>query len=303
MKKEIKIITIILLLILMKINKVYAMDVDITPGNPVYYNYNATSTYTGIQSNRTITNLQFYQFHSNNQNARDFKASIYFPQSVNDEIVANQWDISFIVMTSGHPNISLDTKSCEVSNPIPEEYLQIDKIQDNLNDYEIATNYGSLTFYAVNCYNTTFIGVPITLRILNTDILYETNDTYQRTIISRYWNFSQREKTTNNSGVESAITSQTQQVTSKIDEINNADYNGTTEQPNTSGYDSYETNEQALLTNMSNMNLNDVSIAIDNNSSGFVWNTMTRLIQSNSLIFSMIISILSIGIIKLMLSR
>ena len=54
---------------------------------------------------------------------------------------------------------------------------------------------------------------------------------------------------------------------------------------------------------MEEMDLNDVDIAIDTDSSNFVWNTMTSIIQSNALIFSMIISILSIGVIKLMLGR
>lgn len=127
-----------------------------------------------------------------------------------------------------------------------------------------------------------------------------------------YYNnsFNYSVSTDPNTGLLQDITNQNETIINqnnttnqKLDDLKDADYNGATEQPNTDNYEDYEENEQALLDNMSSMNLNDVSIAIDNNSSGFVWNTLTRFIQSNSLIFSMIISILSIGIIKLMLSR
>lgn len=99
------------------------------------------------------------------------------------------------------------------------------------------------------------------------------------------------------------IINQNTQINNSINDLKDADYNGTTEQPNTSNYDDYEDAEEDLLDNMDNMDLDDVTIAIDTNSSNFVWNTMTSLIQSNALIFSMIISILSLGVVKLMLGR
>ncbi len=110
--------------------------------------------------------------------------------------------------------------------------------------------------------------------------------------------------------IENAIQNQTQtqhqdslNEQQAINGITNADYNGTLEEPNKSDYDTYQNKEDTLLGNMQSMDLNSVDIAIDANSSNFVWNTMTRLIQSHAMIFSMVISLLSIGVIKLMLSR
>lgn len=88
----------------------------------------------------------------------------------------------------------------------------------------------------------------------------------------------------------------------KIDDMINAD-SSATESPDDSGYDDYESAEGDLKDKVNQADLTNLSIGIDSKSSTWVWDTLTRLIQSSSAVFSMIISILSIGVIKLALGR
>ena len=47
----------------------------------------------------------------------------------------------------------------------------------------------------------------------------------------------------------------------------------------------------------------DIDISLDTKTSEFFWDTFTRIINTNSLIYGLIISVLSLGIIKLILNR
>lgn len=47
----------------------------------------------------------------------------------------------------------------------------------------------------------------------------------------------------------------------------------------------------------------DIDISLDTKTSTFFWDTFTRIINTNSLIYGLIISVLSLGIIKLILNR
>lgn len=212
-------VLIALVLSFIKACDVYAMDVDISYANSKYYDYTGVNSYNAIKTTRVLTDLQFYKFEvdPNDIDARDFMSVIYFPESVNDEIRTGQWDISFLIMTQGSPMVMLDTKGCELINPIPEETWYMFTDSQGHTYHDIITNEGQNTFYAVNCYNTSFINVPIRLRVFNT---YEWSK--QTITISRYWNFSQVEKPATNSGVEQAITNQTTQVTSSIDSVNSS---------------------------------------------------------------------------------
>ncbi len=75
------------------------------------------------------------------------------------------------------------------------------------------------------------------------------------------------------------------------------------EVPSDDKYQDYEEQEQILKDSMEQADLNDLDIAIDVPTSDFIWQTITRLINSNSLVFGMFIAILSIGIIKLAFGR
>ena len=61
--------------------------------------------------------------------------------------------------------------------------------------------------------------------------------------------------------------------------------------------------EDSLKDKVNQADLSNLSIGIDSKSSSWVWDTLTSLINSHSVIFGLFIAILSIGIIKLALGR
>lgn len=65
----------------------------------------------------------------------------------------------------------------------------------------------------------------------------------------------------------------------------------------------YKEAEDALL-NEENLNLmDDIEISLDSNSNDFIWSMVTSIVNSHSLIFGFIITILSLGVLKLVLNR
>lgn len=71
---------------------------------------------------------------------------------------------------------------------------------------------------------------------------------------------------------------------------------------NISDFEDYEDAEE-ILNEYTDVDFNSVQIDLDPDTNNWVWNTLTSLINTNRLVFGMIISILSIGIIKLILNR
>ena len=72
---------------------------------------------------------------------------------------------------------------------------------------------------------------------------------------------------------------------------------------NNSGVEGYITSGNTLKAQMNTDSLNSVDIDIDLNSNNWIWQTMTAFFNTNTVIMTMIISILSIGVIKLVLTR
>lgn len=108
----------------------------------------------------------------------------------------------------------------------------------------------------------------------------------------------------NNSNTQSIINNNNTNAQAIQDGINNADYTGSTEQPDSTEFNNYHSEEQDLKGIVSNnTDLSVLDIGIDTDTSTWLWDTLTRLIQANSAVFSMFISILSIGILKLALGR
>lgn len=94
------------------------------------------------------------------------------------------------------------------------------------------------------------------------------------------------------------------QANDKSDQFLESDIsNQDKELPDNSSINDYESAEGDLVDKVNQADLSQLNIGIDVNSSTWVWDTLTSLIQSHSLIFGMFISILSIGIIKLALGR
>ena len=100
------------------------------------------------------------------------------------------------------------------------------------------------------------------------------------------------------------IINQQQQTNDKLDDITNMDIpDSSKEGLDDSSYQDYQGAEDDLMDSVGEADLSSVDIAIDGDSSNFIWDTITDIFQSHPLIMSTVIAILSIGIIKLALGR
>lgn len=72
--------------------------------------------------------------------------------------------------------------------------------------------------------------------------------------------------------------------------------------PDRQDFEDLEDVETSLHT-YTNVNLNSFDVDLDTDTNSWVWNTLTSILNTHTLIFGMIISILSIGLIKLILNR
>lgn len=70
-----------------------------------------------------------------------------------------------------------------------------------------------------------------------------------------------------------------------------------------SGLDSYKRNEDALINKDSLNNINNIQMSVDYDTNLFIWDVVNRVLNSHALIFNMVITFLSIGVIKLILNR
>lgn len=90
----------------------------------------------------------------------------------------------------------------------------------------------------------------------------------------------------------------------KLDNITDMDIpESSKEDLDDSTYQDYQGAEDNLLDSVGEADLSNIDIAIDSDSSNFIWDTITDIFQSHPLIMSTVIAILSIGIIKLALGR
>lgn len=104
--------------------------------------------------------------------------------------------------------------------------------------------------------------------------------------------------------INGQIVSEQQKTNTKLDEIQNSDIsNDSKESPNTNEFNDYQKAENGLFDKMKQADTNNLDVAIDGNSANFVWDTITRFYNSNALLMNFLISILSIGIIKMALGR
>lgn len=95
-----------------------------------------------------------------------------------------------------------------------------------------------------------------------------------------------------------------QETNDKLDDITNMDIpDESKEDLDDSSYQDYSDAESDLMDSVGQADLSEVDIAIDADSSNFIWDTITDIFESHPLIMSTVIAILSIGIIKLALGR
>lgn len=73
--------------------------------------------------------------------------------------------------------------------------------------------------------------------------------------------------------------------------------------PNQNDYNNYHQKENDIIGQISNTDTSAINIQNNNNANLFIWDTLTRSLQSHAKVMALMISILSIGIIKLILNR
>lgn len=98
---------------------------------------------------------------------------------------------------------------------------------------------------------------------------------------------------------------QNQQATNdKLDEITDMDISEEDKElPDDSSYQDYTDAEGDLIDKVNSADMDSLDIAIDTDTSNFIWDTITDLFNSHPMIMSTIIALLSIGVIKLALGR
>lgn len=119
---------------------------------------------------------------------------------------------------------------------------------------------------------------------------------------------SEQEKT--NSKLDSANSSlndlkdKQDKTNDKLDNIYNSDISEESkESPDTSKYNDYNSAQSSLTDKVKEADLNNMQVDIDTDSSNFIWDTMTSLLNTHPYLMSTIIALLSIGIIKFAFSR
>ena len=130
------------------------------------------------------------------------------------------------------------------------------------------------------------------------DVIYYNEDDYNKALLSFKGDNASVETNDKLDDVTGAIGD----TNDKLDDMLNTDADASVN-PDDSKYDDYESAEGDLKDKVGQADLTNLSIGIDSKSSSWIWDTLTNFINANSIVFSMYIAILSIGVIKLALGR
>ncbi len=146
-----------------------------------------------------------------------------------------------------------------------------------------------------------------------TAVFYLNGNTFNRTFLANAngsaWVDSSTGNLTNG-GFNSAMNNQTNSIIDNqnkntqdiIDSIQGGSLKDNT-QPDNSKLNDYDSAEKNLIDKDKLNNIDNLEVAIDSKSNTYVWDVITRFIQSHPKIFAMVITMLSVGIIKLILNR
>ena len=116
-------------------------------------------------------------------------------------------------------------------------------------------------------------------------------------------NFIAQENEKINQNIDSMKEKQ-DQTNKELGEIKDMDINDSDKElPDDSKFQDYESAEGELKDKVNQVDLSVLNLGMDTESSNFIWHTMTKFLQSHAAVFGMIISFLTIGIIKLALGR
>lgn len=95
-----------------------------------------------------------------------------------------------------------------------------------------------------------------------------------------------------------------QETNNKLDDLTNMDIDNESKQkPDNSDFDNYDKSEKELLDKIGDVDFDSLDLTFDTNSFNFIWDNLTKFIKSSAKVFGMFISILSLGVIKLILGR
>lgn len=142
------------------------------------------------------------------------------------------------------------------------------------------------------------IGYNVFLRFLDMQVM--TYDSF----VDLYNQYSDKDLQHETNDKLEGIQGEQQETNDKLDEITDMDISDQDKEiPDDSSYQDYTEAEGDLMDKVNEADMDSLDIAIDTNSSNFVWNTITDIFNSHPMIMSTIIAILSIGIIKLALGR
>ena len=75
------------------------------------------------------------------------------------------------------------------------------------------------------------------------------------------------------------------------------------EAPDQTQYNNAKQQEDNIIQSISNVSANDITFSQDIQATNKIWDTTTRFLQTNAKVMGLVISILSIGIIKLIMNR
>lgn len=202
------------------------------------------------------------------------------------DIITNDISLRYYTLTSStyskatcDEGVSVTASNFSDSSNRIEITYKCDKLVNNRDDI----NFFGFTFYTDQ--PNTYAFVSSNLRL--TDLGEATNND----VIEN-----------NNANTQDIINNQNSNTDKVVDAIQGDGLEDTTPIDGTTSED-YKEAEDKLL-NEDNLNaINDIDISIDSNSSDFIWNFITRVINTHSLIFGFVITILSLGIVKLVLNR
>lgn len=156
------------------------------------------------------------------------------------------------------------------------------------------TYSGLIAFYG---YTVEYAGssfASVTNAIANQTSILQSNIASQTTTINNT-TIQQNQQTQNT--IESSTQQQTQDLYGQ--DLDAADKQGA----DNSGVNTYNSTESQLNGLMNTTAIDNVSMEFDAESNNWIWDTMSSLMNTNTIVYTMIISILAIGVIKLALAR
>ena len=171
-------------------------------------------------------------------------------------------------------------------NTISFDFILPDDLKNNTLHFK-GLNMNGILYYSYRS-NSTFGLDSISISKIgeSNDVsgLIEQNDI----IINQNQNFINNQKETNN----------------KLDDIYDSDLSDNDkEQVDDTTLNEYENAENDVLDQINDVDLDNIDISMDVNSTNFIWDLITDIFNSHPVIMSTVIAILSIGIIKLALGR